>query len=382
MFLFAIAFITYYIKKFFVTEPEIHNNMENEALNGETNQTNDHEIHVTQAEVNHESLEPTALKRNVVANNDSEENDEPKLTNGHDVEQSKNNEQESSEPVAESEGDKHIAAPEQEDSIPENSHTSETFMKIEEKKVIERLSKVIDAELTLQLADVNNGKESEKEQDETKDETSLVQTEVKDENLNEDSHELKQETEEVKQSGEDVEAQPHESITFSAVEENSDQNEENKESEEATDQDDLKSNDSIIEPQENNADNEVRFHAVQESYVATDNHIEDSQKSSVPEEEEQEEERSEVREPEVVGVVKQNGNRYDENQNEDDVEEEEEEDDFQESKVFKSTLKMWSTGKSSQSPEPPINSRDKFKTLRQIKKGNTRSLMEKFQIPK
>ncbi|XP_054155285.1 suppressor of Mek1-like [Oppia nitens] len=73
-------------------------------------------------------------------------------------------------------------------------------------------------------------------------------------------------------------------------------------------------------------------------------------------------------------------------------EEEEDEDEFKEMAGFKSTLKKWSshgkgdsnnnTNNNNNMDGSQMSSADKFKTLKQIKRGNTRSLMERFQIPK
>lgn len=383
MFLFAISFITYCFKKLLIYKSfaeigEREQTMENNTSNGETNKQNiDHEVNVTEAEVNHDSQEPIALKRNVVTEEQNQETekgdhktDDQKLVNGNGAEEKESAEQESTEPANESvtqpEANEQVVPPQNEDAEEPEIQTSETFMKIEEKKVIERLSRVVDTELTLQLSDNKEGKDSKEEASDDIDK--------REDTTDKDSHEeSKDEPNEVTQNGEDIEAKPHESNTFSAIGENAGQNDVNTEEDESIGKD-LKTGYSISEPQANDEDNNVTFRSVEENNV---NENTDDQKSSSVDEQETKRESSE---PEVVGVVKQNGNRCDENQNEEE-QDEEGEDHFQENIQFKSTLKMWSTGKKDES-DAKKNSRDKFKTLRQIKKGNTRSLMEKFQIPK
>jgi len=286
------------------TEVEEDNQME-DKVNGETT---DHEVHVTQAEVSHEFQEfeePVALKRNILP--EISENEDQKIeTNGEVVN--------TTEEAA-------VKEPEAEDSVPIED-TSETFMKIEEKNVIERLSRVVDTELILEVSRIDDQEVQESEVSDSKGEVNEIDRVVENE------------------------------VT---------------ESDDSVGRVDLKNDYSIYETQAN----EVKLHAFEDNSVKTDNHIEDN-------------ERTFESGPRVVSgqafepeVVKYNGTKLDENQNED-----EEEDELKEIIGFKNKLKLWSSGKNNQSADQPIDSRNKFKTLRQIKKGNTRSLMEKFQPQK
>lgn len=335
MILIAICLTIHYLRKFFpqiiISEEVIQ--MEDQTINGtndeivvhqsveksvkfmannNNNEENgDDDSHVIYAEISHESQEPIAFKRSLIP----ETNGQTDGTNGDNSEEV---EEQKEEEVA---------------SIPTEAEpqTADFFIKMEEKNVIERLSRVIDTELSIETLRVDSESVADNKEEEDEEES---KPEV-------ESQSIESETEpRISELPEDTTDGSVFSRFSIAV------NQETTEEENG-----LK----VTETIETFTEYEIKTEERVENDIKEENHkpvIEDV-------------------------VIKQNGRKtiY---SSEEDLEEEE--DGLPEIIGFKTTLKMWSTGKKTTGDDVPvIDPKDKFKTLRQIRKGNTRSLMEKFQ---